>query len=50
MLSVLLAAVFGLEVYLGAFLAARIGDTSALQTGSSSAPSASFSDVMAAAR
>jgi hypothetical protein len=50
MLAVLLATVFGLEVYLGVSQAARIGDTSALQTDSPAAPSVSFSDVMAAAR
>jgi hypothetical protein len=46
MLVLLLATVFGLEVYLGASQAARICDTSALQTGSPATLSVSFSDVM----
>jgi hypothetical protein len=49
MLAVLLAAVFGLEVCLGAFLVTRSGHTSARQTDSPAAPSASISDVMAGA-
>lgn len=50
MLAVLLAVTFGLEVYLGAFLAARIGQTSTRQTDSPAAPNVSISDLMAAAR
>jgi hypothetical protein len=47
---VVLATVFGLEVYLGAFLAARSGHTTALQTDSPPTPNVSISDLMAAAR
>jgi hypothetical protein len=50
MLAVLLATVFGLELCLGAFLVARSGHTSARQTDSPAAPSATFSDLMAGAR
>jgi len=50
MLVVLLATILGLEVYLGVSQAARFGDTSALQTSGPAAPTASFSDLMAAAR
>ena len=50
MWAVAVATVFGLEVYLGAFLAARIGQTSARQTDSPAAPNVSISDLMAAAR
>ena len=45
-----LAAVVGLEVYLGESLAARIGQTTARQTDSPAAPNVSISDLMAAAR
>lgn len=45
-----LAAVVGLEVYLGESLAARIGHTTAPQTDSPAAPNISISDLMAAAR
>lgn len=50
MWAVAVAAVFGLEVYLGAFLAARSGHTTALQADSPAAPSVSISDLIAAAR
>jgi hypothetical protein len=50
MLGAALAAVFGLEVYLGAFQAARIGHTTAPQTEGPAAPNTSSSDVIAAAR
>jgi hypothetical protein len=50
MLGVALAAVIGAEVYLFASLAARSGQTTGLQTDSPAAPSASISDLMAAAR
>jgi hypothetical protein len=50
MLGAALAAVFGLEVYLGASLAARIGHTTTLKTDSPAAPNVSISDLIAAAR
>ena len=50
MLCAALAAIVGLEVYLGESLAARIGQTSAHQTDNPVAPNASISDLMAAAR
>jgi hypothetical protein len=50
MLRAALAAVLGLEVYLGATLAARIGHTTAPQTEGSQAPNVSLGDLMAAAR
>jgi hypothetical protein len=50
MLCATLAAIFGLEVYVGASLATRIGQTTARQTDSPAAPNVSISDLMAAAR
>jgi hypothetical protein len=50
MLCAALAIVFGVEVYLGALLAARSGDTTALQTDSPATPNVSISDLIAAAR
>jgi hypothetical protein len=50
MVCAALAVTFGLEVYLGTSLAARIGHTTARQTDSPAAPSVSISDLMAAAR
>jgi len=50
MLGAALAAVVGLEIYLGASLAARIGHPTALQTNGPAAPNISISDVIAAAR
>jgi hypothetical protein len=45
-----LAAIVGLEFYLGASLAARIGQTTACHTDSHAAPDINISDLMAAAR
>ena len=42
MVCVALAAIVGLEFYLGAFLAARIGQTTARQTDSPAAPNVSL--------
>jgi len=50
MLAAALAAVFGLEAYLGAFLSAQIGQTTARQTDSPATPNVNISDLMAAAR
>jgi hypothetical protein len=45
-----LAAIVGLELSVGASLAARMGQTAIRQTASPVAPSASLSDLMMAAR
>jgi hypothetical protein len=45
-----IAAVAGIEFWVGESLAARIGQTTALQTDSPPAPNVSISDLMAAAR
>jgi hypothetical protein len=50
MIYAALAAIVGLEFYLGASLAARIGQTTACQTDSQAAPDVNISDLMAAAR
>jgi uncharacterized membrane protein len=50
MLCAALAAIVGLEVYLGESLAARMGHTTAPQTDGPQAPSVGISDLMAAAR
>ena len=50
MLAVVLATVFGLEVYLGVFLPARSGHTATFQTDSPAVASASISDLMVVAR
>jgi hypothetical protein len=50
MLWAALAAIAGLEIYGGASLAARTGQTTARQTDSPSAPNVSISDLIAAAR
>jgi len=50
MLCAALAAIVGLEVYLGESLAARMGHTTAPQTDGPQAPNVSISDLMAAAR
>ena len=50
MLCATLAAIFGLEVYVGASLATRIGQTTSRQTDGPQAPSVGISDLMAAAR
>jgi hypothetical protein len=50
MLCAALAAIGGLEVYLGESLAARMGHTTAPQTDGPQAPNVSISDLMAAAR
>jgi hypothetical protein len=49
-LAALLATAFGLEIYLGAFLAGRSGNPTALQTDGPVAPNVSISDVIAGAR
>jgi hypothetical protein len=49
MWAVALAIIFGLEVYLGAFLASRSGHATALQTDSPAIPNVSISDLIAAA-
>jgi hypothetical protein len=50
MVCAALAALVGLEFSLSQSLAARIGQTSARQTDSPTAPSVGISDLMAAAR
>ena len=50
MLGAALAAVAGLEVYGGASLAAKTGQTTSCQNGSPFAPNVSISDLIAAAR
>jgi len=50
MLAVVLATAFGLEVYLGASQAARIGHTTAPQSEGPQTPNVSIGDVIAAAR
>ena len=50
MVCAALAAIVGLELSLSQSLAARIGQTTARQTDSSTAPSVSIADLMAAAR
>lgn len=50
MVCAALAAVVGLEFFLGASVAARIGQTTARQTDNPAAPNVSISDLMAAAR
>jgi hypothetical protein len=50
MICAALAAIVGLELSLSESLAARIGQTTARQTDSSTAPNVSISDLMAAAR
>jgi hypothetical protein len=49
MLAAILATALGLEVYLGASLAARSGHPTALQTDSPATPNVSISDLLAAA-
>jgi hypothetical protein len=46
MLAVGMAAIFGLEVYLGASLAARNGHTTTQQKDDSTIPNASISELM----
>lgn len=50
MVCAALATIVGLDFYLGVSLAARIGQTTALQTDSPAPPNVSISDLMAAAR
>jgi hypothetical protein len=50
MLAVLLATALGLEIYLGAFLAARSGHPTAVQTDSPAAPGVGISDLIAGVR
>jgi hypothetical protein len=50
MVCAALAAIVGLELSLSESLAARIGQTTARQTDSTTAPSVSIADLMAAAR
>jgi hypothetical protein len=50
MVCAALAAIVGLEFYLSASLAARIGQTTARQNQGPQAPSGNLSDLMAAAR
>jgi hypothetical protein len=50
MLGAALAAIVGLEFFLGESLTERIGHTTARQTDSPATPNVSISDVMAAAR
>ena len=50
MVCVVLAAIVGLEFYLGLSLAARIGQTTTLKTEGPQAPNIDISDFMAAAR
>jgi hypothetical protein len=50
MICAVLAAIVGLELSLSQSLAARIGQTTARQTDSPTAPSVSIADLMAAAR
>jgi hypothetical protein len=50
MLPLGMAIVFGIEVYLGASLAARNGHTTTLQTDSPAVPNVSISDLIVAAR
>jgi hypothetical protein len=50
MVCVALAAIVGLEFYLGASLASRIGQTTACQTDTPAAPDVNIWDLMAAAR
>ena len=50
MICAALAAIVGLELSLSESLAARIGQTTARQTDSTTAPSVSIADLMAAAR
>ena len=45
-----LAAIVGLEFYFGAAFAARIGQTTVIQTDSPAAPSMNLGDVMSAVR
>ena len=49
MVCAALAAIAGLELFLSESLAARIGQTTARQTDSTTAPSVSIADLMAAA-
>jgi len=49
-LGAALAAIFGIEFYAGAFLAGRIGHTSACQMDGPATPNVGISDLMAAAR
>jgi hypothetical protein len=49
LLCVSLAAIFGLEVYLGASFAARVGQIAVIQTDTPAAPPMDLSDLMAAA-
>ncbi len=46
----ILAAIVGLDLFLGASLAARIGQTTGCQTDGPVAPNVSLSDLMAAVR
>ena len=50
MVCVALAAIVGLEFYLGVSLAGRIGQTNALQNEGPQAPNVDISDLFAAAR